>query len=114
MLKRCGLIDTFKEFNIIFSRKERNHTADSLEVSTSMFVPINPSDEKMFKVKTLFRPTILNSEDSLQFFENDEQALIFFECFEGEEEKSASLEPKDEVNYFDQEGILNLKNNYFL
>ena len=39
--------------------------------------------------------------------------LVLFANSEGEEDKNASMEPKDEVNYFNQGGILNLKNNNF-
>ena len=73
-----------------------------------MFIPEYPINENVFKVKILFWPAIPNNEDSLQVFDNDEKVLVFFESSKGEEENIASLEPKDEVNYFDQEVILNL------
>lgn len=44
--KVWDLIDTFKEFNITFIHRERNHRADSLVVFSYLFVPNNPSDER--------------------------------------------------------------------
>ena len=79
-----------------------------------MFIHDDLGNENSFKVKTLFHPAIPNNEDSLQVFDNDEKVLVSFANSKGEEEKNASIKPKGEVNYFDQEGILNLKNNYFL
>lgn len=79
----------------------------------SMFVLDDLGNENSFKVSTLFQLAIQNNEDSLQVFENDEKAMTLFIGSKGEEEKNGILEPKYELDYFDQEKILNLKNNCF-
>ena len=105
------LIHTFGEFNKTFIHREGNHREKSLVISSSMFNLDDLGNENLFKVKTLFRPTIANSEYSLQVFEIDEKLFVFCVNYKVEKEKNECLEPKDELNYFDQEGILNLKNN---
>ena len=78
-----------------------------------MFTPDDVNNENYFQVMTLFRPIVPNNEDSLQVFDNFEQMLVLIVNYEREEEMNAFVETKDEVNYFYQGGILNLKNNYF-
>lgn len=80
----------------------------------SRFVPNDLDNESFFKVKTLFQIVIPKNEVSLQVLKNDEKVLVLFASSKGEEEENTSLEPKYEVIYFDREGILNLKSNYFL
>ena len=62
-----------------------------------MLIPDDSRNENSFKVSTLFQPFVRNNEDTLQVFENDEQARILF-LGSREEEKDASMEPKHELD----------------
>ena len=79
-----------------------------------MFFPNDPRNENSFKVSTLFQLYILNIEDVLEVFENNEQEQIFFVGSKWEEIKNEYLELRYELDYFHQDKILNLKNNRFL
>ena len=77
--------------------------AYSLAISTSMFVLDDPKNEISFKFSSLFRPVIPNNDEALHFLENDDQAQVFFTSSQGEEEKNSTLEPRDELDYFNRE-----------
>ena len=118
MLKACAkkvwdLIGTFKSFSIIFINREKNHKVDSFAISASMFNPNTIVNENFFQLNTLLHSIVPNNEYPWQIFDNEEKMLKKLENSKGEENKNASLNPKDKIDYFDQEGILNLKNNYF-
>jgi len=66
------LLEKFEEFNLPAIPREKNHIADTLATSTTVFrVPIFP--EKIYKVEVKYRPTIPNNMKHWQVFENDKQ-----------------------------------------
>ena len=69
-----------------------------------MFIPNDSQVSNSFKVMTLYRPAILDNEEALQVFENDEHAQFFFTCSK-EEEKDLTIGLKREINYFSLEKI---------
>jgi len=88
--KNWDLIDNFQAFNITFNHKEKNHKANSLEATTPMFIPGDSKTPNSFKVSTLYQPIILDNEEALQVFENDELAQFFFASSE-EEKKDLTV-----------------------
>jgi hypothetical protein len=66
-------------FNISFIPRERNKKkADSLIISTSLFNLDDLQSHNTFQVKRIFRPLVLDNQDYLQVFENDEELDEFF------------------------------------
>ena len=75
--KVWDLIDHFQAFNLTFIHREKNHMTDSLAVTASMFISDDYEITNSFKVLILYRLNVLDNEESLQVFENDEHAQFF-------------------------------------
>jgi len=63
--------------NISFILKEHNNKVDALSVSASIFNTEDCQGHDTYHVKTLFRPSILDNQEYLQVFENDEHVINF-------------------------------------
>jgi hypothetical protein len=71
-------MDSFKSFNISFIPKEKNQKVNALTIIASLFKIEELQQEDTYHVKIIFQSSVLDNQEHLQIFENDEHVVNFF------------------------------------
>ena len=75
------MLEKFQEYSFIVKTRDQNSVADSLVVSTSLFVILAHSTEK-YEIEVHHRPSILDNIIHWKVFEDDQQVKNFIELKE--------------------------------
>jgi hypothetical protein len=103
-------MDSFNSFNISFIPREKNKKADSLAVAASLFNSNDSQSQSTFHVKRIFWPSILDNQEYLQVFENDDHVanLLTDNDSMSLNDSKESQDPQKEIQ--DQNLVLTPKN----
>ena len=72
------LTDSFMFFDLSYIPRTKNHLADSLIVSASMFVPPLPP-KLSYDIQVKYRPSLLDNVKFWKVFENDDELSKFLQ-----------------------------------
>jgi len=103
------MLDNFQEYSFIMKTTDQNSVADSLDVSTSLFI-ILPHSTEIYEVEVLHRPAILDNIIHWKVFEDDQQVKNFIELkeeFESTQVDQQNMLAETKGNSI----VLQLKNN---
>jgi len=97
-IKRVNeLMEAFYSFNTSFVPREKNQKADSLALVASLSNPKDIQRKSLFQVKIISRPSVLDNQEYLQVFENDEELNDFLAIENDHKENDNSVAPIPKV-----------------